>query len=88
MLSLLLAKTQKNPKQFLITLTFELERRSKPNSKVDEIKHFLSHLYGYNSVCLLKPATRLGSPVRLNLGLALALKNTRHLTQTKGRSLD
>ena len=58
------SKNTKNPKQIVITLTFELERGSK--LKVDEIRRFLPHLNGYNSVCLLKPATPLRSPVRLN----------------------
>ena len=69
------------------TLTVELERRLKV--KVDEVELLLRHFYGYNSVCFLKPATPLGLPGRLNLvRITCCFENTRHLTQTKGRSLD
>ena len=61
-----------NPKQIVSTLTFELERRLKV--KVDEVGLLLRHLYGYNSVCFLKPATPLRLPARLNGRLILALK--------------
>ena len=76
-----------NPKQIVPTLTFELERRLKV--KVDEVGLLLRHLYGYNSVCFLKQATPLMLPGRLNLvRIDSCFKNTRHFTQTKGRSLD
>ena len=57
--------------------------------KVDEVGVLLRHLYGYNSVCFLKPAT----PVRLQgrlkiVRISCCFENTRHLTQTKGRILD
>ena len=57
--------------------------------KVDEVGLLLRHLYGYNSVCFLKSAT----PLRLQGGLNIVrisccFENTRHLTQTKGESLD
>ena len=68
-------------------MTFELERRLKV--KVDKAGLVLRHFYGYNSVCFLKPATPLMLPGRLNLvRISCCFKNTRHLTQTKGRSLD
>ena len=53
-----------NPKQILSTLIFELERRLK--LKVDEVGLLLRHLYGYNSVSILKPATPLRLPGRWN----------------------
>ena len=57
--------------------------------KVDEVGLLLRNLYGYNSVCFLKPATPLRLPGRLNLvRISCCFKNTRHLTQTKGRGLD
>ena len=57
--------------------------------KVDELGFLLRHLYGYNSVCLLKPVTPIKLPRRLNLvRISYCFENTRHLTQTKGRSLD
>ena len=66
---------------------FELERRLKV--KVDEVGLLLRHLYGYNSVCFLQPATSLRLPGRLNLvRIRCCFKNTSHFTQTKGRSLD
>ena len=44
---------------------------------------------GINSVCFLKPATPLKLPGRLNIvRISCCFENTRHLTQTKGRSLD
>ena len=86
MLSLLLTQTPQS-KQIVSTLTFELERRLKV--KVDEVGLLLRHLYGYNSVCFLKQATPLRLPGRLNLvTFSCCFENTRHLTQTKGRSLD
>ena len=54
-----------NPKKILSTLTFELERRLKV--KVDEVGLLLRHLYGYNSVCFIKPVTPLRLPGRLNI---------------------
>ena len=48
-------RKQHNPKQIVSNLTFELERRLK--LKVDEVGFLLRHLYGYNSVCFLKPPT-------------------------------
>ena len=49
-------------KKIVRTLTFELERRLK--LKVDVIGPLLRHLYGYNSVSVLKPATPLRLPGR------------------------
>ena len=71
MLFLLLPETP-HPKQFVSTLTIELERQL--TLKVDEAGLLLRHLYGYNSVCIVKPATPLRIPGRLNLGLIVALK--------------
>ena len=76
-----------NPKQIVSTLTFELERPLEV--KVDEVELLLRHLYEYNSVCFLKPATPLRLPGRLNkVRISCCFENTRHLTQTKGRRLD
>ena len=64
-----------------------MERRLK--LKADQVGLFLRHLYGYNSVGFLKPATPLTLPGRLNLvRISCCFENTRHLKQTKGRSLD
>ena len=57
--------------------------------KFDEVGLLLRHLYEYNSFCFLKQAT----PIRLLVGLNIvtiscSFKNTGHLTQTKGISLD
>ena len=69
------------------TLTVELERPLKV--KVDEVGLLPRSLYGYYSVCFLKPATPLRLPGRLNLvRISSCFENTPHLTQTKGRSLD
>ena len=69
------------------TLTVDLERPLK--AKVDEVGLLLRHFYGYNSVCFLKPVNPLKLPGRLNLvRISCCFENTRHLTQTKGRSLD
>ena len=46
------------------SLTFDLERRLK--LKVDEVGLLLQHLYGYNLVWFLKPATPFRFPARLN----------------------
>ena len=46
-------------KKSFFSLTFDLERRLK--LKVDEVGLLLRHLYAYNSVSILKPAT----PLRL-----------------------
>ena len=63
------------------------ERRLK--EKVDEVGLLLRHLYGYNSVCFLKQATPLWLPGSLNIvRISFCFENTRHLTQTKVRSLD
>ena len=76
-----------NPKQIVSILTFESERRLKV--KVDEVRLLLRHLYGYNSVCFLKPVTPLRLPGRLNLvRISCCFENTRHLTQTKGKNPD
>ena len=57
--------------------------------KVDEVGLLLRHLYGNNSVCFLKQATPLTLPGRLKIiRISCCFENTRHLTQTKGRSLD
>ena len=49
----------------------------------------LQHWYGYNSVCFLKPATPSRLQGRLNLArINCCFRNTRHWTQTKGKSLD
>ena len=75
------------PKQIVSTSTFEWERRLK--KKVDEVGLLLRHLYGYNLVCLLKQATPLSLPGRLNIvWISCSFANTRHLTQNKGRSFD
>ena len=75
-----------NPKQIVSTYTFDLEGRLKV--KIDEVELLLRHLYGYNSVCFLKPATNLRLPGRLNLvRISYCFENTRHLTKAKGRSL-
>ena len=76
-----------NAKQSVGTLTFELERQLAV--EVDEVGLLLRHLYGYNSVCFLKQATPLRLPGRMDIGrISCCFENTRHLTQTKGRSLD
>ena len=76
-----------NPKQIVSTLTFVLETRLK--LKVDEVGLLLQHLYEYNSVCFLKQATPLRLPGRSNIvRISCCSENTRHLTQTKGRSHD
>ena len=76
-----------NPKQIVSTLTFDLERRLKV--KVDKAGLFRRHLFGYSSVCLLKPATPLRLAGRLNLvRISCCFDITHHLIQTKGRSLD
>ena len=86
MLSLLLHKYH-NPKQIVSTLKVELERRLK--LKVKEVGLLLRHLYEYNSVCFLKQVTPLRLPGRLNMvRISCCFENTRHLTQTKARSLD
>ena len=56
---------------------------------VDGVGLSLRHLYGYNLVCFLKQATPLRLPGRSNIvRISCCFENTRHLTQTKGRSLD
>ena len=75
-----------NPKQILRTL-FESERWLK--LRVDKVGLLLRHLYGYNSLCFLKSVNLLRLPGRLNLvTISSCFKNTHHLTQTEGRSLD
>ena len=44
-------------------LTVELKRPLKV--KIDEVGLLLRHLYGYNSVCFLKPVTSLGGAVSI-----------------------
>ena len=57
--------------------------------KVDVVGLLLRHLFGYNLVSLLKPATPLRLPRRLILErISSCFENTRPLTQTKARSLD
>ena len=57
--------------------------------KVHEVGLLLRHLYVYNSVCFLKKANPLRLPGRLIvMRISCCFENTRHLTQTKGRSLD
>ena len=76
-----------NPKGIVSTLSFELERRLK--LKVHDVGVLIRHSYWGNSVCLLKPATLSRLQRRLNLvGINCCFKSTRHLTQTKGKSLD
>ena len=58
--------------KIVCTLIFDFERQLKV--KVDEVGLLLTHLYGYNSVSILKPATPLRLPRRWNWGLVLALK--------------
>ena len=48
----------------ILILAFELNGRLK--LKVDEVGLLLQFLYGYNSICFLKPATPLRLPARLN----------------------
>ena len=49
----------------------------------------LRHLYGYNSVCLLKAVNPLRLRGRLNLVTSSScFGNTHHLTQTEGRSVN
>ena len=63
--ALLVFTTKKHsPKQMLSTLIFELDRRFK--LRVFEDGLLLQHLYGYNSVSFLKPATPLQLLGRLN----------------------
>ena len=46
-------------------------------------------MYGYNSLFCLKQATLLTLPGRLKIvRISCCFETTRHLTQTKGRSLD
>ena len=75
-------------KKVVSTLTFELERRL--NVQVDEVGLVIRYLYGYNSVCFsLKTSHSLTLPGRLKIvRISCCFENTRHLTQTKGRSLD
>ena len=76
-----------NPEQIVSTLAFDLKRGLK--IKVDKFELLLRYLLGYNSVCLLKPATPFRLPGRLNLErTSCCFKNIRHLQATKGRSLD
>ena len=76
-----------SPKQIVSTLSFELERRLK--LKVDDVGVLIRHLYLGNSVCFSKLATPSKLQGRLNLvRIICCFKNTRHLTQTKGKSLD
>ena len=80
-------RKHQNPQQIVSTLSFELERRSKP--KNDEVGILLQHLYGYNSVCFLKPATLSTLQGRLNLvRIDCCFKNTRHFKQIKQISLN
>ena len=51
-------------KKIVLTLTFELEIQLKP--KVDEVGLLLRHLYGYNLVSILTPATPSKLPGRWN----------------------
>ena len=45
-------------------------------------------MYGYNSICLLKPINPLRLPGRLRLvTISSCFGNTHHLTQTEGNSL-
>ena len=58
------------------------------NLNVNEVGLLLRHLYGYNSVCFLKPATPFRLPGRLNLvRIICCFENTRHLAETKERSI-
>ena len=73
-------------KQIVRTLTFKLEKRLK--LQVYKVGPIFRHLYGCNSVCLLKPVNPLMLPGRLNLvTISSCFGNTHHLTQTEGRSL-
>ena len=61
----------------------------RPKLMVDEVGLLLRHLYGYNSVCFLKPATPLMLPGPLKLvRISGCFDNSRNLTQNKGGSLD
>ena len=82
--SLLVVTTKpQNPKGIVSTFSFELERRLK--LKVHDVGVLIRHSYWGNSVCFLKPATLSRLRRRLNL---VGIRSTRHLTQTKGKSLD
>ena len=52
------------PEKIVRTLTFEMGRRLK--LMADEVGLLLRHLYGYNLVTMLKPATPLRLPGRWN----------------------
>ena len=66
-----------------------MEKRLKVKVDAYKLGLLLQHLYGYNSVCFLKPVTSLRLPGRLNLvTISSYFENTRHFTQTKGRSLE
>ena len=57
--------------------------------KAHEVELLLRHLYGYNSVSFLKLFTPSMLPGRLTIvRISRCFQNTRHLTQTKERSLD
>ena len=57
--------------------------------KVGEVGLLLRRLYGYSSVCFLKPVTPLRLSGYLNIvRISCYYERTRHLTKTKGRSLD
>ena len=55
-------------------LTIMLDTRLK--LKADEVELLIRFLYGYNLICVLKPATPLRLPGRLNQGLIVSLKFT------------
>ena len=67
-----------NPKQIVSTLTYELKRRV--NVMVDDVDFLLRHLYGYNSVCFLKPATALRFTMPMEPRINFFFENTRHST--------
>ena len=84
---LVVTTTRQSPKGIVSTLSIELKRQLK--LKVDDIGVLIRHSYWGNSVCFLKPATLSRLKRRLNLvRIKCGFKNTRHLTQTKGKSLD
>ena len=76
-----------NPKVIVSILSFELERRLKLN--VEDVGVLIRHSYWGNSVCFSKLTTPSKLQGRLNLvRINCCFKNTRHLTQTVGKSLD
>ena len=71
---------QTNRKYFIISVGKTIKL------KVDDVELLIRHSYWGNSVCFPKPATPSKLQGRLNLvRINCCFKNTRHLTQTKGK---